>query len=158
MAQNINSGNVLAQIGTNFDTHPDWRHDIYVQTQSLMPDVGDIKSGKAAKFVERAATQNYWHTEDRLAAEQEKFIEDDVVNNTPGRGHRNYRRMEYDILKKPNGKGAEEDRAEADEREVLDKDEVINLMQQRYSICTTASAWGNEPIKQKDYDDQIKLR
>ena len=70
----------------------------------------DIKSGKAEDFVKRAETQMYWHTEDRLAAEQDKFLENDPVNNTPGRGQKNYRRMEYDITKNPNGKGAEEDR------------------------------------------------
>jgi hypothetical protein len=62
MAQKINSGNVLGMYGTNFDTHPDWRHDIYVQTQSLIPGVMDIKSGKAEKFFKRAEEQMYWHT------------------------------------------------------------------------------------------------
>jgi hypothetical protein len=66
--------------------------------------------------------------------------------------------MEYPIQKKPNGKGAEEDREEAEKREVLDKEEVLNLLKNRYSICSTASAWGNEPITQEDYKDQIKLR
>ena len=158
MAQKIDNGNVLGRYGDNFDTHPDWRHDIFVQAQSLMPDVGDIKSGKAEKFVKRAYEQNYWHTEDRLAAEQEKFVEDDPINNTPDLGDLNYRRMEYPIQKKPNGKGAEEDREEAEKREVLDKDEVLDLLKNRYSICSTASAWGNEPITQEDYKDQIKLR
>lgn len=159
MAQNINSGNVLAMYGTNFDTHPDWKHDIFVQTQSLIPGVSDIKSGKADSFVKRAETQMYWHTEDKLAEEQEKFLENDPVNNTPGRGQLNYRRMEYDIKKNPNGKGAEEDRTEAENRKVLSKDELMDILNNvRYTICSTASAWGNEPIKQKDYQDQIKLR
>lgn len=159
MAQKINSGNVLGMYGTNFDTHPDWRHDIYVQTQSLIPGVMDIKSGKAEQFVKRAEEQMYWHTEDKLAELQDKFLEDDMVNNTPGRGQKNYRRMEYDITKNPNGKGAEEDRKAAEDKKVLTKDEVVDLLNNvRYSICSTASAWGNEPIKQKDYQDQIKLR
>lgn len=159
MAQKINSGNVLGMYGTNFDTHPDWRHDIYVQTQSLIPGVMDIKSGKAEKFVKRAEEQMYWHTEDKLAELQDKFLEDDMVNNTPGRGQKNYRRMEYDITKNPNGKGAEEDRKAAEEKEVLTKDKLMDLLNNvRYSICSTASAWGDEPIKQKDYQDQIKLR
>jgi len=159
MAQNINSGNVLGMYGTNFDTHPDWKHDIYVQTQSLFPGVSDIKSGKAEKFVKRAATQMYWHTEDRLAAEQDKFLEDDPINNTPGRGQRNYRRMEYDIVENPNGKGAEKDRKAAEEKKELTNAEVVDMLNKfKYTMCSTASAWGNEPIKQKDYQDQIKLR
>lgn len=159
MAQNINSGNVLAMYGTNFDTHPDWKHDIYVQTQSLIPGVGDIKSGKADDFVKRAETQMYWHTEDKLAEEQDKFLENDPVNNTPGRGQKNYRRMEYDITKNPNGKGAEEDRRAAEDRPVLTKQKLIDLLKDvRYTVCSTASAWGDQPIKQKDYQDQIKLR
>ena len=159
MAQKIDSGNVLGMYATNFDTHPDWKHDIYVQTQSLIPGVMDIKSGKANDFVKRAETQMYWHTEDRLAAEQDKFLENDPVNNTPGRGQKNYRRMEYDITKNPNGKGAEEDREEAENREVLTKAELMNILNNvRYTVCSTASAWGDKPIQQKDYQDQIKLR
>ncbi|MCQ2123344.1 MAG: hypothetical protein MJZ25_04085 [Fibrobacter sp.] len=145
--------------GGNFDTHPDWKHDIFLQVQSLVPGVGDIKSGKADSFVKRAYTQNWWHTEDRLAEEQDKFRENDPFNNTPGRGYRNYRRMEYDIVTNPNGKGAENDRNEANERKVLNKDEVISMMKNHmYALCTTASATSNTPITQNDYKDQIKLR
>lgn len=159
MGVKLNGGNVLCQIGNNFDTHPDWRHDLFTQVQALRTGVADIKSGKANAFVNRAYTQNWWHTEDKLAEEQENFKEDDPVNNTPGRGCLNYRRMEYDIIKNPNGKGATADRAEADERVVLDKKQVVELMQNHvYAMCTTASAYGETPITQKDYADQIKLR
>lgn len=145
--------------GGQFDTHPDWKHDIYVQTQAIARGVGDIRSGKADKFVQRAYEQNWWHTEDKLAEMQDKFVEDDPVNNTPGRGNLNYRRMEYDITKNPNGKGAEEDRELANERKVLSRQEVIDAMKNnRWTMCTTASAYGNEPITQKDYQSQIKLR
>lgn len=145
--------------GGNFDTHPDWKHDLFFQVQSLKPGVADIKSGKAEKFVNRAYTQNWWHTEDRLAQEQDKFKEDDEFNNTPGRGYRNYRRMEYDIVTNPNGKNAENDRAAADERVVLDKEKTLDLMHNHvYTMCTTASATSNVPITQNDYKDQIKLR
>jgi hypothetical protein len=169
-------------LGGNFDTHPDYRHDLFYQVQNAVRGIGDIRSGKANdfltrayeqnwwhtedklaelqdKFLERAYEQNWWHTEDKLAELQDKFLEDDMVNNTPGRGQKNYRRMEYDITKNPNGKGAEEDRKAAEEKEVLTKDKLLDLLDNvRYSICSTASAWGNEPIQQKDYQDQIKLR
>lgn len=164
MALKIDSGNVLGMYGTNFDTHPDWKHDIYVQTQSLFPELSDVKSGNAERYVKHAETQTYWHTEDRITAEQDEYLKDernnaDPINNTPGRGKKNYRRMEYDINKKPNGKGAEEDRTAAEEKKELSKDDAINALKNfKLAICTTASAWGNEPIKQKDYQDQIKLR
>ena len=56
--------------GDNFDTHPDYRHDMFTMCQEYAKNVSDISSGKAKKFLERAYTQNYWHTADRLAAEQ----------------------------------------------------------------------------------------
>lgn len=143
----------------NFDTHPDYRHDLFMQVQSIMPGVSDIKSGNADKFVKRAYTQNYWHTEDKLAEEQDSFQEQDPVNNTPGRGYKNYRRMEYDIFKNPNGKGAEEDRAAAEDRKVLTVVQLKSfLTDHKYTLCTTASAVSAEPITQTDYQDQIKLR
>ena len=105
--------------GGNFDTHPDYRHDFFYQVQKVARGVGDIKSGKATDFLDRAYEQNWWHTEDKLAELQDKFLEDDMINNTPGRGQKNYRRMEYDIEKNPNGKGAAEDRELAEERKVI---------------------------------------
>ena len=83
-----------------------------------------------------------------------------MVNNTPGRGYRNYRRMEYDIPKDASniGKSAQRDREAAEERGVWNKDELLrNLRQNRFAICTTASATSDKPITQKDYQDQIKL-
>ena len=145
--------------GQNFDTHPDYRHDMFYMVQNVARGIGDIRSGKANDFLDRAYAQNWMHTEDELARLQDKFLEDDMINNTPGRGQRNYRRMEYDIEKNPNGKGAEEDRKLADERKVLPAEKVLGLMRQHlYAMCTTASAVKSTPIKQKDYDGQIKLR
>ena len=146
-------------LGGNFDTHPDYRHDLFYQVQNAVRGIGDIKSGKANDFLTRAYEQNWWHTEDKLAELQDKFLEDDMINNTPGRRQRNYRRMEYDIQKNPNGKGAAEDRELAEDRKVLDDEQVLDFMKQHvYSLCTTASAVKNTPITQKDYSDQIKLR
>ena len=146
-------------LGGNFDTHPDYRHDLFYQVQNAVRGIGDIKSGKANDFLTRAYEQNWWHTEDKLAELQDKFLEDDMINNTPGRGQRNYRRMEYDIQKNPNGKDAAEDRELAEDRKVLDDEQVLDFMKQHvYSLCTTASAVKNTPITQKDYSDQIKLR
>jgi hypothetical protein len=145
--------------GQNFDTHPDYRHDMFYMVQNVARGIGDIRSGKANDFLDRAYAQNWMHTEDELARLQDKFLEDDMINNTPGRGQRNYRRMEYDIEKNPNGKGAAEDRKLADERKVLPAEKVLGLMRQHlYAMCTTASAVKSTPIKQKDYDGQIKLR
>lgn len=145
--------------GQNFDTHPDYRHDMFYMVQNVARGIGDIRSGKANDFLDRAYAQNWMHTEDELARLQDKFLEDDMINNTPGRGQRNYRRMEYDIEKNPNGKGAAEDRKLAEERKVLPAEQVIGLMRQHlYAMCTTASAVKSTPIKQKDYDGQIKLR
>lgn len=162
MGRNMNGGDVLGlagMAGMNFDTHPDYRHDLFQQVQELARGIGDIRSGKADEFLQRAYEQNWWHTEDKLAEMQDKFLEDDMVNNTPGRGHRNYRRMEYDITSNPNGKGAAADRAAAEERKVLDKAETIAKMKEHlYAMCTTASAVSNVPITQKDYAGQIKLR
>lgn len=146
--------------GDNFDTHPDYRHDMFTMCQEYAKNVSDISSGKAKKFLDRAYNQNYWHTADRLAAEQDKFLEDDMVNNTPGRGYRNYRRMEYDIPKDASniGKSAVNDREAAEERGVWNKEELLrNLRQNRFAICSTASATSDKPITQKDYKDQIKL-
>lgn len=145
--------------GQNFDTHPDYRHDMFYMVQNVARGIGDIRSGKANDFLDRAYAQNWMHTEDELARLQDKFLEDDMINNTPGRGQRNYRRMEYDIEKNPNGKGAAEDRKLAEERKVLPAEKVLGLMKQHlYAMCTTASAVKSTPIKQKDYDGQIKLR
>jgi hypothetical protein len=145
--------------GQNFDTHPDYRHDMFYMVQNVARGIGDIRSGKANDFLDRAYAQNWMHTEDELARLQDKFLEDDMINNTPGRGQRNYRRMEYDIEKNPNGKGAAEDRKLAEERTVLPAEKVLGLMRQHlYAMCTTASAVKSTPIKQKDYDGQIKLR
>jgi len=145
--------------GQNFDTHPDYRHDMFYMVQNVARGIGDIRSGKANDFLNRAYEQNWMHTEDELARLQDKFLEDDMINNTPGRGQRNYRRMEYDIEKNPNGKGAAEDRKLAEERKVLPAEKVLGLMRQHlYAMCTTASAVKSTPIKQKDYDGQIKLR
>lgn len=146
-------------LGSNFDTHPDYRHDMFYVVQNAARGIGDIRSGKASDFLDRAYEQNWWHTEDKLAELQDKFLEDDMINNTPGRGHRNYRRMEYDIEKNPNGKGAAEDRELAEERKVLTVDKLKELAEQhQWAMCTTASAYGAKPITQKDYADQIKLR
>jgi hypothetical protein len=145
--------------GGNFDTHPDWRHDMFYQVQNAVRGIGDIKSGKANDFLTRAYEQNWWHTEDKLAELQDKFLEDDMINNTPGRGQRNYRRMEYDIQKNPNGKGAEPDRTAAEEKGLLTKDELLErIKSKKWTICTTASAVSSTPITQKDYAGQIKLR
>ena len=145
--------------GQNFDTHPDYRHDMFYMVQNVARGIGDINSGKANDFLDRAYAQNWMHTEDELARLQDKFLEDDMINNTPGRGQRNYRRMEYDIEKNPNGKGAAEDRKLAEERKVLPAEKVLGLMKQHlYAMCTTASAVKSTPIKQKDYEGQIKLR
>lgn len=146
-------------LGNNFDTHPDWRHDMFYQVQNAVRGVGDIRSGKADDFLNRAYEQQWWHTEDKLAELQDKFLEDDMINNTPGRGCRNYRRMEYDIEKNPNGKGAAEDRQLAEDKKPLAADKVLDAMKQHvYAMCTTASAVKSTPITQKDYADQIKLR
>ena len=150
---------VVGLYGQNFDTHPDYRHDMFYMVQNVARGIGDIRSGKANDFLDRAYAQNWMHTEDELARLQDKFLEDDMINNTPGRGQRNYRRMEYDIEKNPNGKGAAEDRKLAEERKVLPAEKVLGLMRQHlYAMCTTASAVKSTPIKQKDYDGQIKLR
>lgn len=146
--------------GSNFDTHPDYRHDMFTACQEYVKYVSDIQSGKAKKFLDRAYTQNYWHTADRLAEEQDKFLEDDMINNTPGRGYRNYRRMEYDIPSDASniGKSAEADRESAETRKQYNANDILKEMNaNRFSICSTASAYGNEPIVQKDYKDQIKL-
>jgi hypothetical protein len=113
--------------GQNFDTHPDYRHDMFYMVQNVARGIGDIRSGKANDFLDRAYAQNWMHTEDELARLQDKFLEDDMINNTPGRGQRNYRRMEYDIEKNPNGKGAAEDRELAEERKVLTVDKLKEL-------------------------------
>lgn len=152
-------GSALGLYGNNFDTHPDWKHDLFYMAQQVARGVGDIRSGKNDDFLDRAYEQNWWHSADKLAELQDKFQEDDPINNTPGRGCRNYRRMEYDIEKNPNGKGAYEDRELANERVVLPADKLADLMKQHvYAMCTTASAVKNTPITQKDYADQIKLR
>ena len=149
MGIRVNNGDAIGMIGNNFDTHPDYRHDLFLQVQQLARGVGDISSGK----------QNWWHTEDKLAEMQDKFLEDDMINNTPGRGQKNYRRMEYDIIKNPNGKGAEPDRKAAEEKTLLSTDELMErLKSKKWTLCTTASAVSSTPITQKDYDGQIKLR
>ena len=145
--------------GNNFDTHPDWKHDMFYQCQQIARGVGDIRSGKSDDFLNRAYEQNWWHTEDKLAEMQDKFKEDDPINNTPGRGYKNYRRMEYDIEKNPNGKGAAEDRELAKEKVAVPVEKLKEFMKQhRYAMCTTASAVSSTPITQKDYANQIKLR
>lgn len=159
MALNINPGNVINMMGPNFDSTPSWKHDLYTMVQEAWPTVGDIKSGKADAFLNRAVDQQKFHTYGLLSKEQEKFIEDNYWENTPGRGEKNYRRFEYDFSENPNGKSAEADREEALEKKPLDKNAMIDYFRKNgYTMCTTASAYGAEPITQKDYQDQIKLR
>lgn len=159
MALNINPGNALNMIGYNFSQQPSWKHDIFVQCQDLFPTVGDIKSGKAEKFLNRAYKQQKFHTNGLLSKEQEKFIEDNYWENTPGSEPHNLRRMEYDIKDNPNGKSAENDRKEAEAKTEIKKDDMLEYFKKNgYTICTTATAYGTAPITQEDYKDQIKLR
>lgn len=161
MALNINAGNAINMMGYNFNQQPSWKHDLFVQCQDVFPTVGDIKSGKADKFLNRAYKQQGFHTNGLLDRAQEEFIEDNYWENTPNNGHHNLRRMEYDIKDNPNGKSAEADRKEADERErtVFDKKSLLDSFKKNgYTLCTTASAYGAAPITQDDYKEQIVLR
>ena len=49
--------------GQNFDTHPDYRHDMFYMVQNVARGIGDIRSGKANDFLDRAYAQNWMHTE-----------------------------------------------------------------------------------------------
>ena len=71
----LNSGNPLNYYNSvsSFDTHPDYRHDFFNEIQRVVRGVSDINSGKADDFLDRAHTQNYWNTEEKLAEMQEKY-------------------------------------------------------------------------------------
>jgi hypothetical protein len=159
MALNINPGNVLNMMGYNFNQQNSWKRDIFVACQDVFPTVGDIKSGKADKFLNRAYKQQKLHTNGLLSKAQEDFIEENYWMNTPGRGEKNYNRMEYDFSDNPNGKSAENDRKEAEAKTEINKNDMLDYFKKNgYTICTTATSYGTAPITQEDYKDQIKLR
>lgn len=144
--------------GANIFKPTDYRHDFFGEVQRTVNDVSDITSGKSRKFLDRAYGMQTLHDEDRLREMQDSFKEDDMINNTPGRGVKNYRRMEYD-MEVPSARELSDDRIDGlYSRKVWGvKDLMKAIRGEGYTICSTASAVSASPITRKDYDGQIKL-
>lgn len=136
----------------------DYRHDFFGDVQRAVNGVSDIPSGKSRKFLDRAYGMQTLHDEDRLRDMQDSFKEDDVINNTPGRGVKNYRRMEYD-MEVPSARELSDERIDGIySQKVWGVKELVKAIRgEGYTICTTASAVSSSPITKKDYEGQIKL-
>jgi hypothetical protein len=111
------------------------------------------------EFLERAYNQFKNHDFNKLAKIQDKFITEDPIYGTPGReNHRNYNRMEYDYNDRFDDKGKEDVEKEVADKTELTVNKLLNAFKDHgWALNNTATAVGNKPITQKDYDKQIKM-
>lgn len=142
---------------TNFNVKHEYR-DFYADVQRNMKRIGDV-GDESDEFLERAYNQFKNHDFNKLAKIQDKFITEDPIYGTPGReNHRNYNRMEYDYNDRFDDKGKEDVEKEVDDKTELTVNKLLNAFKDHgWTLNNTATAVGNKPITQKDYDKQIKM-
>lgn len=141
----------------NFNVKHEYR-DFFADVQRNLPRIGDV--GKESdEFLERAYKQFHNHDFNKLAKIQNKFEPEDPIYGTPGREHtRNYNRMEYDFNDRFDDKGKEDVAKEVEKKTELTVEKVLNAFKdQGWTLNNTATAVGNKPITQKDYEKQIKI-
>ena len=142
---------------TNFNVKHEYR-DFYADVQRNMKRIGDV-GDESDEFLERAYNQFKNHDFNKLAKIQDKFITEDPIYGTPGReNHRNYNRMEYDYNDRFDDKGKEDVEKEVADKTELTVNKLLNAFKDHgWTLNNTATAVGNKPITQKDYDTQIKM-
>ena len=142
---------------TNFNVKHEYR-DFYADVQRNMKRIGDV-GDESDEFLERAYNQFKNHDFNKLAKIQDKFITEDPIYGTPGReNHRNYNRMEYDYNDRFDDKGKEDVEKEVADKTELTVNKLLNAFKDHgWTLNNTATALGNKPITQKDYDKQIKM-
>src|SRR5574343_89048 len=142
---------------TNFNVKHEYR-DFYADVQRNMKRIGDM-GDESDEFLERAYNQFKNHDFNKLAKIQDKFITEDPIYGTPGReNHRNYNRMEYDYNDRFDDKGKEDVEKEVADKTELTVNKLLNAFKDHgWTLNNTATAVGNKPITQKDYDKQIKM-
>ena len=142
---------------TNFNVKHEYR-DFYADVQRNMKRIGDV-GDESDEFRERAYNQYKNHDFNKLAKIQDKFITEDPIYGTPGReNHRNYNRMEYDYNDRFDDKGKEDVEKEVADKTELTVNKLLNAFKDHgWTLNNTATAVGNKPITQKDYDKQMKM-
>lgn len=142
---------------TNFNVKHEYR-DFYADVQRNMKRIGDV-GDESDEFLERAYNQFKNHDFNKLAKIQDKFITEDPIYGTPGReNHRNYNRMEYDYNDRFDDKGKEDVEKEVADKTELTVNKLLNAFKDNgWTLNNTATAVGNKPITQKDYDKQMKM-
>ncbi len=142
---------------TNFNVKHEYR-DFYADVQRNMKRIGDV-GDESDEFLERAYNQFKNHDFNKLAKIQDKFITEDPIYGTPGReNHRNYNRMEYDYNDRFDDKGKEDVEKEVADKTELTVNKLLNAFKDHgWTLNNTATAVGNKPITQKDYDKQMKM-
>jgi hypothetical protein len=140
----------------NFQTWWNQR-DWFYPTQRNSERIGDTGEVSDA-YKERAYKQFKEHSFHKLAEIQDEFVAPDPIDGTQGRANnRNYNRMEYDYVTRHDGKGHDEVMKEVQDKQALTVDNILNAFKtQGYTLNTTASAIGANPIEQSDYEGQIK--
>ena len=142
---------------TNFNVKHEYR-DFYADVQRNMKRIGDV-GDESDEFLERAYNQFKNHDFNKLAKIQDKFITEDPIYGTPGReNNRNYNRMEYDYNDRFDDKGKEDVEKEVADKTELTVNKLLNAFKDHgWTLNNTATAVGNKPITQKDYDKQMKM-
>lgn len=130
--------------------------DFWSDVQRNVERIGDV--GKQSDdFKERAYKQFQNHDYHKLAEIQDEFIPEDPLYGTPGRpNNRNYNRMEYDEVERHDGKDNDSVKKEVNDKVEMNVNDIINAFQkQGWTLNSTASAIGSDPITKSDYDDQM---
>ena len=133
-------------------------HDFFSTIQRNTERIGDV--GNTSKdFTDRAYDSFKMHNFNDLAKNQDKFVPPDEMYGSQQRDkYRNYNRMEYDTPERHDGKEHAEVKKEVDAKKEVSIDNLLNAFKdQGYTLNSTASAIGADPIEEKDYKDQIKL-
>jgi hypothetical protein len=141
----------------NFKIQHQYR-DFYSDVQRTWERIGDVGEESDA-FKDRAYKQFHEHDYNKLAEIQDEFIAEDPTAGTPERpNNRNYNRMEYDALERNDGKDADTIKKEVNAKVEMSVDDIKKAFEQQgYTLNSSASAIGSQPIIADDYNDQIKM-
>jgi hypothetical protein len=140
----------------NFNTKHEY-HEFFGNVQRNTERVGDI--GKVSDdFKKRAYDSFKNHDFNTLAKKQDSFIAPDEVDGTAGReNNRNVNRMEYDFPERHDGKEHSDVMKKVKGTEIKINDVLHAFDKQGYTINSTATAIGTDPIIPDDYKGQIKI-
>lgn len=131
--------------------------DFFSDIQRNKDRIGNV--GKESDpFVKRAFKQFKDHNFHDLAKTQDSFIPEDETAGTRFReDNRNYNRMEYDMPNRQDGKEHADVMKNLDTHELKIKDVLNAFDKQGYTVVSTATAFGTDPVEKKDYEGQINL-